>query len=165
VNGANVSISVRQIRNDALNADIRLSDILRKAKVLAYRLGIPDLKQWVNYELDGYEGSNVELPDYRCIATASYGTYSGFGGARLENYPVPSLGLPTFLQERVETIEIRQGIAALEGMPFGGEPSIMIPWPPNWVAAASEVGKIVEGYALEAAPVGYGRRQGRPSQR
>jgi hypothetical protein len=146
-----VPITVRQIRDDILNPDIRLVDVLRKAKVLGYRLDLPELKQWVDHELDGYEGSDVELPDYRCIVTGSYGTFSGFGGARLENYPIPTLGLPDVLRDRVETLEIRQGVAALEGLQFAEEPSILLAWSPNWVAVASEVGKIYEGYALVSA--------------
>ncbi len=144
-------ITIRQIRDDVLNADMSLSNILRKAKVLAYRLELPELKQWVDHELDGYEGSDTELPDYRCIPTSNYGTFSGFGGARLENYPIPTLGLPNVLRERVETLELRQGVAALEGLQFGEEPSIMLPWSPNWVAAASEVGTIIDDYALVSA--------------
>ena len=78
-------ITIRQIRDDILNPDIKLADILRKAKVLAYRLDLPELKQWADYELDGYADSDVELPYYRRITTSSFGTFSGFGGAWLKN--------------------------------------------------------------------------------
>ena len=57
-----MSITIRGIRNDIVNPDSRLSDILRKAKVLAYRLDLPDFKAWVDYELDGYYDETLRFP-------------------------------------------------------------------------------------------------------
>jgi hypothetical protein len=49
-----VPTTIRQIQNDTLNPKVRLFDILRKAKVLSYRLNVPEVKQWAGHELDGY---------------------------------------------------------------------------------------------------------------
>jgi hypothetical protein len=48
--------------------------------VLAYRLNVPGFKQWVDYELNGYYGEGVEVPDYRILPTESFGTFSCIGG-------------------------------------------------------------------------------------
>lgn len=154
-----MSITIREIRDDTTNPDIRLADVLRKAKVLAYRLNVPDFKQWVDHELDGYSGSAAELPDYRHFPTNNYGSFSGFGGAQLKNYPIPTLGLPDFIREYVETLEVRQGAAVLEGIQFGEESSVRMPWPPNLVAVAGDIGKIVDGYALVSAYQLLGKNQ------
>jgi hypothetical protein len=39
-----VPTTIRQIQDDILNPDVKLSDILRKAKVLSYRLDVPEFK-------------------------------------------------------------------------------------------------------------------------
>lgn len=35
---------LREIQNDAVNSDVKVSDLLRKCKILAYRLGNNDFK-------------------------------------------------------------------------------------------------------------------------
>jgi len=42
-----------------------ISDLLRKALLVATKLGLSDFKQWINYELNGYNNANV--PGYRKV--------------------------------------------------------------------------------------------------
>lgn len=42
-----------------------ISDLLRKALLVATKLGLSDFKQWINYELNGYNNANV--PAYRKV--------------------------------------------------------------------------------------------------
>ncbi|QIE29510.1 AbiTii (plasmid) [Caballeronia sp. SBC1] len=44
-----------------------LADALFKAKVLAYRMGQPELKAWIDSELNGYP-DGADLPPYRVLA-------------------------------------------------------------------------------------------------
>ncbi len=38
-----------------------ISSVLRKAKVLAYQLKNQDFKEWVDFELNGYYGKDVDF--------------------------------------------------------------------------------------------------------
>ncbi|MCG2785150.1 MAG: hypothetical protein L6461_08605 [Anaerolineae bacterium] len=64
-----------QIQADLLNQNAVLSDVLRKAKVLAYQLESTELKNWVNRELDGYK-IRADLPDYRILRAACIGKWT-----------------------------------------------------------------------------------------
>lgn len=64
-----------QIQADLISHNAILSDILRKAKVLAYQIGNANLKKWVNQELDGYK-LKVDLPDYRILKTSCFGKWT-----------------------------------------------------------------------------------------
>lgn len=64
-----------QIQADLISHNAVLSDILRKAKVLAYQIGNANLKKWVNLELDGYK-LKVDLPDYRILRTSCFGKWT-----------------------------------------------------------------------------------------
>ncbi|RZG43836.1 AbiTii domain-containing protein, partial [Acinetobacter wuhouensis] len=55
---------LREIQNDAVNSNVKVSDLLRRCKVLAYRLGNEDFKTWVDSELNGYELLDG-IPSYR----------------------------------------------------------------------------------------------------
>jgi hypothetical protein len=55
---------VREIHVGATDNATPLSDLLRKAKILAVRLGNRRLEEWVDRELNGYSTSDP-LPPYR----------------------------------------------------------------------------------------------------
>ncbi|MBD9467625.1 hypothetical protein [Pseudoxanthomonas sp. PXM01] len=55
---------IDEIVNAAMDKDTPLADLLRKVKVASRRLELPDIEQWVGYELNGYP-NDVDLPAYR----------------------------------------------------------------------------------------------------
>jgi hypothetical protein len=57
---------VDELQRDALNANVKVSDLLRKAKTIAVKLDLPELEKWVENELNGYQ-SGADVPDYRVI--------------------------------------------------------------------------------------------------
>lgn len=58
---------VIELQRDALNRDVPVSDLLRKALVVTRKLGLPDFGEWIELELNGYpEDSNI--PQYREIS-------------------------------------------------------------------------------------------------
>lgn len=147
-----VATTVAEIRNDLVNPSARLADILLKAKVLAYRLDVPEFKRWVDYELDGYAGTDVELPEYRDFPAFNYGTFSGFGGSLIHNQPIPLFNLPDLAQEHVGRLKLRQGVSALEDLGPSAEGGLVqLPWPPELTALVGQPGRIVQGYALSSA--------------
>lgn len=57
---------VLHLQGDALNREVSISDLLRRAKVVATKLGVKEALIWIDHELNGYVGvSAEELPHYR----------------------------------------------------------------------------------------------------
>jgi hypothetical protein len=55
---------VRELQRDCLDPKVRVSDLLRKALVVARKLGLTELETWVSHELNGYP-QEAEPPPYR----------------------------------------------------------------------------------------------------
>jgi hypothetical protein len=92
-----------------------LSTIMRKAKIIAYRLQNNDFKQWIDFELDGYYGHAERLPEYRSFQTASFGDFANMAWMH-KNAPIPIEILPDDLHELILTMRMFQGIRELEEM-------------------------------------------------
>jgi AbiTii len=56
---------IEQIQRDALDRTVRVSDLLRRVKLAATKLGLGAVEDWVEQELNGYNESPV--PNYRII--------------------------------------------------------------------------------------------------
>lgn len=55
---------VLELQRDALDKSVSTTDLLRKALVVARKLKVTDLVEWLTHELNGYpEGADV--PEYR----------------------------------------------------------------------------------------------------
>lgn len=65
---------LKNIQNEAINSQIPLADVLRKCKLLAYKLGNKEIKEWVELELNGYQNKKY-LPQYRIIPVNSKGEF------------------------------------------------------------------------------------------
>lgn len=57
---------VIELQHDALKSDIPVTELLRKAYVVARKLKVTDFEQWIKLELDGYTNGS-EIPEYRNI--------------------------------------------------------------------------------------------------
>ena len=57
---------VLELQRDALDFGVPVSSLLRKAVVVARKLGLRDPERWTQLELKGY-GMDDEIPDYRRI--------------------------------------------------------------------------------------------------
>lgn len=55
---------VLELQADAVNPNVKVSDLLRKALMVARKLGKEEIEQWLNSELNGYRSAK-DLPDYR----------------------------------------------------------------------------------------------------
>ncbi|MCD8498101.1 MAG: hypothetical protein LRZ85_08525 [Alphaproteobacteria bacterium] len=60
-----------------MDTNVRISDLLRKALLVARKLKIPDIETWVLSELNGYE--TEEIPKYRHVRgeIKAFNTYNG----------------------------------------------------------------------------------------
>jgi AbiTii len=100
-----------EIKSDILgNTD--LSQILLKAKVLAYKLKNNEFKEWVESELNGYDNLDL-LPDYRVISTKTQGDF----GNRFriwKNMDFPLHLVDKDLQFHFNEIQVNEAINELE---------------------------------------------------
>jgi hypothetical protein len=55
---------VLELQRDALDKSVGTADLLRKALVVARKLRVTDIVEWLTYELKGYP-EGAEVPDYR----------------------------------------------------------------------------------------------------
>ena len=86
---------LQEIQNDVTNSNVSISNLLRKCKILAYKLGNEDFKAWVEYELNGYPKDQQFLPNYRILKNVySKGHFSGSFGRALRDADVPTFNLP-----------------------------------------------------------------------
>lgn len=127
-----------EIQTDLLSTT-PLSDVLRKAKVLAYRLKNEEFKNWVEHELNGY--SNVELlPDYRKLSTHSCGNFIT-STTKISGVPIPTQNLPREIQDEVNKLNLRQGAkeleAQLDSLARSSTDTLAVPWPANLLPLVS----------------------------
>lgn len=67
---------VLELQRDVLDRTIHITDLLRKALLVSRKLKIRDIEEWLNDELNGYEGRPV--PSYRIVT----GELKGFNPYR-----------------------------------------------------------------------------------
>lgn len=130
---------VKEIQSDILDPSARLSSILRKAKVLAYRLKNADFKDWVDQELGGYAGNEDVLPDYRRAGSQSFGHFVGPFGRQFKNAPIATFNFPDEIKEFARTVAFFEGIRALESLIESESQSFQYPWPAEYVAIVARV--------------------------
>ena len=57
---------VHELQNEAIDSRTKVSDLLRKALVVASKLGLEEFEQWIRNELHGY-GDDMP-PEYRVVS-------------------------------------------------------------------------------------------------
>lgn len=61
-----MSSLVLELQRDALEKTVPTTDLLRKAMVVARKLRVTDIEQWISHELNGYP-EGAEVPAYRYL--------------------------------------------------------------------------------------------------
>lgn len=102
---------------------ITLTDILIKTKVLAFKLKNQELKNWIDFELNGY--TEEKLPDYRVLQCQIIGQLSN-GFQRATNYPIPLIALNDKQRESITTVRLNQSISTLDDFVHKGDGSKMV---------------------------------------
>ena len=121
-----------EIQKEAVDGNTVLSTVLRKCLVLATRLGHQQLKDWAQWELNGYPASS-ELPDYRILkGLQSFGHFFGIAGSALNNAPLSLLNLPEPIRKNFQNPAIREGVRAIAEMAaIKKDGTIRWAWPPE----------------------------------
>jgi len=60
---------VRKLQADALNDEVRVATLLRTALMISSKLGVDDIREWIENELNGYPQGvcDKDLPSYRLL--------------------------------------------------------------------------------------------------
>lgn len=123
---------LRDIQAAAINSEIDISTVLRQCKVLAYKLGNENFKNWVDQELNGYK--NIDnLPDYRILSVDSKGYFSGTSRI-LKNADIPLLCIPEQFRETFSTAYCAEPISVYESSLKSSKGDSIQQWPPDFVA-------------------------------
>lgn len=141
------------IVDQATSSETPLVDVLRRCKILAYRLKYEPLETWVDQELNGY-ADDADLPPYRMMETSAFGRFTGvaMGGFVQQDYEFGRENLPPRLEEHADYLfshHARQGIAAIEEVFRSGEAVLRVPWSP--AAARLMSNRVIEGFQCESA--------------
>ena len=114
MHGVSMSL-LRNIQESAIDANEPISVLLRQCKILAARLGSPEFKNWVEYELNGY-AENDDIPKYRIMTVMCKGHFVGPFGSSLNNVEIPSRSIPEDFREGLFTSYLILPISAIESL-------------------------------------------------
>ena len=120
---------IKEIQEAAVDSRVDLPTLLRKCRLLAARMRNQDLKQWVDYELNGYP-SRESLPFYRTLGAQSFGDFYDSLGNGMKNAPIPSYSVPSEIREFVTSQHFLVGVGEIVAMVqnFKNSPTVQLRW-------------------------------------
>lgn len=123
---------LQEIQTESIDESVSLAKTLRKCKVLAYKLGLDEFKQWVEYELNGYPNNDM-LPSYRVFKCPSKGDFINihmqYNGAE-----IPSARIPKEYRDAVEIVQFSESVAILQSLSAQNEGTLSRAWNANLTA-------------------------------
>ncbi len=136
-----------EIRSDLVNESADLSNILRKAKILASAIALPEFREWVDFELSGYPNRET-VPDYRWFQPTNLGTFGGPFQSGIKNMVLPTYTLPDEIKDFAENLIFFDGVGALEAQVSGREGAGQRKWPQEMVMLARDSIQMSGGMVL-----------------
>jgi len=122
-----MSSIILEIQADALNDNISIQSLLRKAYAVSIKLSIEESKQWIESEMNGYDaGSNV--PMYRQIK----GALRAFNPVR---GPIPVQIDDNELENTLSVFHFRQSVGEIESIIDKHATGFLIPFTGEQLAA------------------------------
>ncbi|MDE0102582.1 MAG: hypothetical protein OXN89_09395 [Bryobacterales bacterium] len=110
--GVQISQLLKHMQEQVTDSAVPLSDVLRRAAILASRLEDERFSIWVNAELQGY-GPSDDLPDYRRFRAENVGTFmTRF--RKSTGIQIPITALPENIRKMVEYVDFRQAVRELD---------------------------------------------------
>lgn len=125
---------LRDIQNDAAYGRGKVSELLRKCRILAARLKSGELTAWVDRELNGYR-DDEPLPEYRLLrGVESHGHFVGPARSELRNGRIPPHVLPPPFNEQITELHLNQPIAMYEDLAASAKGELHVDWPADLLA-------------------------------
>jgi hypothetical protein len=122
---------LRELQRDALNPDVDIVTVLRKARVLAARLHNAEFVAWVQHELDGYPAA-VDLPKYRILNVDSR-AHLIMGLMHMPRAPVMASQVPEQFRQWATTSYLASSVSELSSLIAGVDNTkhegLQCPWP------------------------------------
>jgi hypothetical protein len=142
---------VAEIQAGATDSSTPLSNLLRKAKVLATRLDDRRLEEWVDKELNGYATSDSHPPYRRVGPNRVAADFSGPYGSGLRNGEIPSAIIDRGDRETLFHHTFLHGVAHYEAIlaERSEDGQLFVHWPGN--ALLKYQNKVYEGLTLMRA--------------
>ncbi|GGZ21384.1 hypothetical protein GCM10010300_76400 [Streptomyces olivaceoviridis] len=105
-----------RLEDDVLNESRPLAPILRQVIALGGHAHSEALRTWALRELQGYEGTDVPIPDYRRISAPL--VMDGITGRfQFREQPVSMFDLPDFARESLgDVLRLGQGVGQIESL-------------------------------------------------
>jgi hypothetical protein len=125
---------VEQLQSDALKQSVSVSNLLRHVKLIAAKLKLGQVEDWVQKELDGY--GNSEIPEYRLVrgAPRAHNPFHGW---------IPIVLDDPELMDALSTREIGQKISELEDLLTDTtQTTLQIPFPPHTVMQLNQNARV-----------------------
>ena len=138
---------IHDIQSELLNDEKDVGSILRKFKVLASKLEVDVLEDWVTHEIEGYP-PDVPVPDYRKTSINYVGDFVG-SGWRYKDTTIPSLLITKHIGEEFIDYDIRKSLPVIDWyVKNKGDEKIGISHASNLKLILQGYGKIYEGMDL-----------------
>jgi len=118
---------VLELQRECLAPGVSVADLLRKALVVARKLGVKDLQSWIENELNGYDAT-ITVPSYR-ITSGELKAWDAYRGAW-----IPYVVRDPKSAELISKCEMRQSASELEDLAretIGGRAEIVVPFSPH----------------------------------
>jgi len=98
--------NLQLLKNKIFNLNIKLSDLLREAKIVAYNLKNSEFLKWLENELDGYKDRN-KIPNYRKIQGEphAFNPYRGWIPLRISDPKIQELLSCGWLDQSIPQLE------------------------------------------------------------
>lgn len=110
---------VLELQRDCLDSSVPVNSILRKAKVIASKLDLDELKQWIDSELNGYDCALKDLPEHRkgVGQPKFFNPYNGW---------CPIQTADDWFGNMLRTVYLRQSISEIEHLANGGKSGTLL---------------------------------------
>lgn len=107
---ANVAALIREIEDSAASGEMSTSAVLRKALIVATRLGMKDLKTWLTLELNGYR-DRPDIPEYRHLMgeVKAFNPYRGLIPIHFGNPEMARACMGTKIENSIPELETMTG--------------------------------------------------------
>ena len=114
-----MSSVIVELQREALDQNVSVSELLRKALVVARKLKLAELKKWIENELNGYK---EEVPDYRIVSgqIRGWNPYNGW---------IPLIFEDPKKADALSKRSCGQSIAEIEDLLRGENSTLHMPYP------------------------------------